>query len=172
VRSRTGKLLVALLVLVWLGTSAFAFFQYRDLKQLQDRVTASSQATKAAKKAMTSMVTYDYRTVDDDFKWVESAGTKGFQEYFRDASSKSKKLIVELQATATGTVIDAAPKLGTKTKVQVLLFVDQLIKSKDDPEGKLDQTRVAMWMVKQGDRWLVSKVLLRDRPTTASMVSE
>ena len=169
---RGGKVLIGLLVVCCLVASLFAYLQYRDLRDLQSRVTASKEATTAAKKAITEMVTYDYRTVEEDFKWVNRAGTKSFQEFFTQASGKSKELIVELQATATGSVIDAAPKLGTTSKVQVLLFVDQLIKSKDDPEGKLDQTRVAMWMVKQDDRWLVSKLLLRDRPNAASLVNE
>jgi len=169
VRGRGGAILISILVIIAVGTSVLAFTQYRAHQQLQDRVTAGQEATKAAKSAITSMVTYDYRTVDEDFEWVNKAGTKGFKEYFTEASAKSKKLIVELQATATGSVIDAAPKPGTTKKVQVLLFVDQLIKSKDDPKGKLDQTRVAMWMVKQDGRWLVSKVLLRDRPTIGSL---
>lgn len=162
-------MLLTVLVLLTIAATIFGYLQYRDLNALESRVQAGRDATKAAKAAITSMVTYDYRTVDEDFKWVDKAGTPGFRSYFTEASAKSKKLILSLQATATGSVIDAAPKEGTTSKVQVLLFVDQLIKSKDDPKGKLDQTRVAMWMVKKDGRWLVSKVLLRDRPSLGSL---
>lgn len=163
------KVLLAVLFVALVGTSYLGYSQYRERSALAAKRDAAASATKAAKKAMESMVTYDYRTVDKDFQWVETAGTKGFQKYFTDASTKSKQLIIKLQATAEGSVIDAAAKPGTTSKVEVLMFVDQLIKSKDDPEGKLDQTRVAMWMVKQDGHWLVSKVLLRDRPTLGSL---
>jgi len=166
---RGARLVIVVLLVALLGTSYLSYSQYRQRSALEAKRDAAVSATRAAKKAMVSMVSYDYRTVDQDFQWVETAGTKSFQKFFSEASTKSKQLIVKLEATATGTVIDAAAKPGTKTKVEVLMFVDQLIKSKDDPEGKLDQTRVSMWMVKQDGRWLVSKVLLRDRPTLGSL---
>jgi Mce-associated membrane protein len=57
-----------------------------------------------------------------------------------------------------GTVVDAAVKSMTKTKVEVLLFVDQSITNVVNPEPRIDRNRVEMTMELIDKRWLVSKI--------------
>ena len=65
------KVLLAVLFVALVGTSYLGYSQYRERSALAAKRDAAASATKAAKKAMESMVTYDYRTVDKDFQWVE-----------------------------------------------------------------------------------------------------
>jgi Mce-associated membrane protein len=58
-------------------------------------------------------------------------------------------------------VIDSAIKSATKTKVEVLLFVDQSISNVINPEPRIDRSRVAVTMELINNRWLASKVELK-----------
>lgn len=123
---------------------------------------AGAQAEEAARAAVTRMTTYDYRTVDEDFSWVDDAGTEKFQKYFASSRADAKPLIRRLQVIATGTVVDAAPRVDDADHVHVLLFVDQEIRVADEKGTKVDQPRVTMEMVRQDDVWLVDAVQVND----------
>lgn len=119
-------------------------------------------AEAAARSAVERMTTYTFATVEDDFTWVEDAGTDRFQAYFAGATNDAVAVIKSLGASATGTVIDSAPSVTDVTHVNVLLFVDQEITTRKQTESKLDQPRVSMQMVLQDGRWLVDEVAVND----------
>ncbi len=119
---------------------------------------AGADATSAAEAAVTRMTTYSWRTVDDDFGWVDEVGTDAFQSYFAGASAGVKQVVTATKATATGTVVDAAPRVVDATHVTVLLFVDQEIRSAQQKGAKIDQPRVSMDMLLVDGAWLVDKV--------------
>lgn len=155
--------LVALLVVVLLWRSDDEGSAPSD-----DRAAALLQAGKdadaAARKAVIRMTTYDYRTADDDFSWVDDAGTDRFRAQYAEVSKPIRTLVVRLKATATGTVVDSAPRVEDARHVTVLLFVDQEISNpgsgSGEPQRGLDQPRVSMSMVLQDGRWLVDEVQL------------
>ena len=67
-----GVLLVlTLLLAVFLG------WRYQQQRALAD---AGEDAEKAGVAAATNMLTYDYKTLDEDFAWVQDDGTKTFQQ--------------------------------------------------------------------------------------------
>lgn len=127
-----------------------------------DLVRVGTDAEAAAKAAVVRMTTYDWRTVDDDFAWVDDAGTDNFKSYFAAASADSRQVITTLKASATGVVVDSAPKVVDETHVTVLLFVDQEIRAAKQKGTKIDQPRVAMDMVLQDGEWLVDQVQIGD----------
>lgn len=123
---------------------------------------AGKAADRAARTAVVEMTSYDYRTVTKDFSWVDEAGTAKFQKQYAEISAPIKKLVVQLRATAKGTVVASAPVVKDTSHVTVLLFVDQAITNPGNgstgPQRGLDQPRVTMQMVRQGGRWLVDEV--------------
>jgi hypothetical protein len=159
------RVLVSGLVLALVAALVAAVLLWRDRDDADDRaesstelVDASVAAEKAASEVVTRMTTYSYRTVEDDFSWVDDAGTETFQHSFADASEDAIALIKSLKATAVGTVVDSAATAADADHVKVLLFVDQKIRSQGGKGTKLDQPRVTMQMVRQGGMWLVDEV--------------
>jgi Mce-associated membrane protein len=152
--------LVALLVVVLLWQTD------DDDAKAGDRAVALAAAgraaDKAARAAVVEMTSYDYRTVTKDFAWVDDAGTAKFQKQYAEISAPIKKLVVQLEATAKGTVVASAPLVKDSRHVTVLLFVDQQISNPGSgsagPQRGLDQPRVTMQMVRQDGRWLVDQV--------------
>lgn len=157
-----SKILTGLLALALVVSLVGWFFTWRSLDHSKDLDRAGDQATAAAREAAVQMTSYNYKTLDKDFAWVEEAGTARFQEYFADASAKAKPLVTGLQATAKGQVVDAAPKVKDAKHVSVLLYVDQTITSASKKGADVDQPRVTMKMVLQNDKWLVDSVQLNN----------
>jgi Mce-associated membrane protein len=152
--------LVALLVVVLLWQTD------NDEAGAGDRAVALASAGKAADKAaraaVIEMTSYDYRTVEKDFSWVDDAGTSKFKKQYAEVSEPIKKLVIQLKAKATGTVVASAPIVKDSRHVTVLLFVDQEISNPGSgstgPQRGLDQPRVTMKMVRRDGRWLVDQV--------------
>lgn len=159
---RRVRLVVGVLTLAFVASLVGVVLLWRDRQSDQALVDAGVEAEEAARAAVIEMTSYDHTTVEEDFSWVEDAGTTQFQEYFEGASTNAVALIKELRASATGTVVDSAADIEDPSHVQVLLFVDQEIKSQGQRGAKLDQPRVTMDMVLEDDRWLVDKVAVNN----------
>ena len=127
-------------------------------------ISAGKAADEAARVAVVEMTSYDYATVEKDFRWVDDAGTTRFQKQYAEVSKPIKDLVVKLKAKAKGSVIDSAPRVEDVDHVTVLLFVDQVITNPgtgtSGAQKGLDQPRVTMKMVRQGGHWLVDEVKL------------
>jgi Mce-associated membrane protein len=121
-------------------------------------------ADKAARAAVVEMTTYDYASVNKDFRWVDDAGTAKFRKQYAEVSKPIKELVIRLKAKAKGTVVASAPKVTDPDHVTVLLFVDQEISNPGNgssgPQRGLDQPRITMSMILQDGRWLVDEVKL------------
>jgi Mce-associated membrane protein len=124
----------------------------------QTLLDASLDAEQAARDAVIRMTTYDYRSVDEDFSWIDDAGTDKFQENFTDAAKPVIAYIRSVKATAKGTVVDSAATAADAHHVKVLLYVDQRISSRGTKKSDLDQPRITMQMVRQDGEWLVDEV--------------
>lgn len=158
-----GALAVALVAaLVGLG------LMWRALDQEKDRDAALDDAVRTAREVAVAMASYDYRSVDKDFAWVDEAGTKKFKEVFSGVVETIKPVIVQNNGHADATVMKAAGELDGDTKATVLLFVDQDISDNSQDEPFTELSRVEMNLVLQGDRWLVDKVTTYNYATTAS----
>ena len=152
--------LVALLVAALVAV-ALLWRQNAELTGDRDLAAAEHDATKAASRIATSMTSYDYRTVDEDFAWIDEDGTSSFQKTFSQSTKPIRQLITRTRATATGKVSDAAGTADDVDHVEVLLFVDQELKRVGDAKSSVDSNRVVMQMVRRGGRWLVDDVELR-----------
>ena len=160
-RARAGvTVLVALLVAALVAT-VLLWRRVADLESRQDVAAAETAATRAASRIAGAMTSYDHRSVEEDFSWIEEDGTTQFQETFSESTKPIRQLIVRTQATATGKVSDAAGTAEDAEHVEVLLFVDQVLERGGDEESTVDRSRVVMQMVRQGSRWLVDDVELR-----------
>ena len=133
---------------------------------LEERAAAGEAAESAARAAVTRMTTYDAATVEEDFAWVDEIGTTRFRESFAATSDDVIDLVSELGSSAAGTVVDSAATVEDADRVRVLLFVDQELtepgQDERPDETRLEESRVAMEMVRSGDDWLVDEVQIQN----------
>ncbi len=159
VRRRTGRLTAVLAAALLVALVVLALVA-RGWQQDRDLAAAGRDAEQAARQAVVAMTSYDYRTIEEDFAWVDTAGTVSFRKKFTEASAPVRASILALKAQAEGEVVAAAHTVQTEDRARVLLFVDQTITDPERTENGIDQPRVVMTMVREGDRWLVDDVEL------------
>lgn len=158
-RQRIVVGLLALALIVALAGLTVAWRAERHETSLRQ---AGEAASRAARAVAVELTTYDYRTVEDDHARVTAAGTARFRRYFASVGAKSAAVVRQLQVTARGTVVAAAPQVGDSNHVRVLLFVDQVVRAKGTRGSQTEEPRISIQMVREGDRWLVDTVDLEN----------
>jgi hypothetical protein len=138
----------------------------RAAERLADR---RAEALAQARQLALNLVSIDYRTLDRDLKRISDSTTGKAREEFDDKILKNdsyKDLVRDNKAVITSTIqrIGLEPCgaedeacLRGDTAV-VLVFLDQESKNKLRTTPRVDRNRVALTLVRRGDRWLVSEV--------------
>lgn len=147
----------ALVVAVVLGVKA------HDEAQV---ATARDEAPAAAEQSVKALFSYDYRKLDQNRKRAEDYLAGSFQKtYLRnfDALEKQKDgtpgLAVQSKAVVTADVQGSGvvDVNHDGSVVRVLVFAN-VTSRKGTGQPQIFQNRVAMTMIHEGSRWLVSKV--------------
>lgn len=119
---------------------------------------AASEAFETASNYAVTLTSIQAGDIDRNFSDVLAGATGEFRDMYSRSSSHLKQMLVDNNATSTGTVVDAAVRSATADEAVVLLFVDQTITNTASPEPRVDRSRVVMTLDKVDGRWLVSRV--------------
>ena len=160
-RTRLRYTLTAVAILIFvaaLGSSGYFGWQY---KQQKDIDSASRAALSSAKRFAVTLTSIDTNSVDQNFTQVVDGSTGEFKDIYSQSANQLRQVLIDNKAMSKGTIIDSAVKSASKTKVDVVLFVDQWITNVASPQPRLDRSRVAMTMELVDGRWLASKVELK-----------
>jgi len=141
-----------------LGSSGYFGWQY---KQQKDIDSASRAALSSAERFAVTLTSIDTNSIDQNFAQVVDGSTGEFKDMYSQSASQLRQVLIDNKAMSKGTVIDSAVKSRSKTKVDVVLFVDQWITNVASPQPRLDRSRVAMTMELVDGKWLASKVELK-----------
>jgi len=117
-----------------------------------------ASAVAAARAFANSLASYDYNSVDQDFQAVLDKSTGEFKQKFSSSSAAQQAKIVKFQATATGTVYDAAATDVTSDRATVLVFVDQRVTNTSLQAPAVEKDRLRLTLVRSGNDWLVSRL--------------
>jgi Mce-associated membrane protein len=146
-----------LIVVAALGSSGYFGWQYQQQKDID---SASRAALSTAERFAVTLTSIDTNGVDQNFAQVLDGSTGEFKDMYSQSASQLRQVLIDNKAMSKGTIIDSAVKSGSKTKVDVVLFVDQWITNIASPQPRLDRSRVAMTMELVDGKWLASKVEL------------
>ena len=133
----------------------------------QDAATldpARDAAAAAARDAAETVLTFDYRTLDEDSAEAETYLTDDYADKYRagieslvsDAAEQTQGSVqAEVRAVAVVPCGDGC----SDTRVDVLVFVDQVSRTSASKQPRTALNRVVFSMEKQADRWLVDDVV-------------
>jgi Mce-associated membrane protein len=152
---RVAPLAGGIIVVGALASSAFFGWQ---LKQRIDTAAAGHAALETARDYAATLSSVDSRDVDKNFVQVLDGATGEFKSMYSQASTQLRQLLVDNKAVSHGMVADAAVKSATKSKVEVLLFLDQSITNAVNPDPRVDRLRMVMTMERVDKHWLLSKL--------------
>ncbi|MFD4351347.1 hypothetical protein ACFWPX_02250 [Nocardia sp. NPDC058518] len=154
------KIRIPLLVLVAVVAVVTAAILGWKLKQESDTDAAAAAGLEAARAYAVTLTSVDSGNLDRDFTAVLDGSTGEFKDTYTRSSGQLRQLLLENKATGKGTVLDAAVKSATPTKVEAILFVDQTVTNTASPDPRVDRSRVMMTMELVDGRWLASRVAL------------
>jgi Mce-associated membrane protein len=126
---------------------------------VDDRATeqARRDAPDAAARQAVAMLGYEFGTVETELPKAADGLTGDFKSDYTTLveqaiipGAKEKQLTVRVSVQATSVVA------ASRDEVTVLLFVNQVTTSKDNPQAATSGSRVRMTMQKEDDRWLAS----------------
>ncbi len=153
-RTRPADALLALAVCLVIAAAGWLGWQVYEENEVR---AARAAAADAAKRNLVSVLSYDYRTIDDDTAEAGALLTGQFASDFKSlmtqvvsASAKAKKIVTN--ASVSGVSVVAADR----SSVDVLAFVNQTTTQKGEKEPKLDLSRVLVTMKSVDGAWRIS----------------
>ncbi|PKV82136.1 hypothetical protein [Nocardia fluminea] len=138
---------------------AAGYFGWK-LDDKSDTDAAAEAGLAAARAYAVTLTSVDSNNLDRDFAAVLDGSTGEFKDMYTRSSGQLRQLLLENKATGTGTVLDAAVKSKSETKVEVLLFIDQTVTNIAAADPRVDRSRIQMTMELVDGRWLASRVYL------------
>lgn len=155
VRRRVVAVLIGVIMVAALGLSAFLGWR---LIQVDQTAAAGRAALEAAKNYAVALTTLDVGDIDKNYSEALAGATGQFKDEYSQGSAQLRQILIDNNASGKGVVLDGAVKSATKTKVEVLLFVDQSVENAVLSAPRLDRNRVQMTMELVDNRWLASTV--------------
>lgn len=157
---RVRRLGTALLAVLLLGTATAAGVLGWKLQEARAVENAAREAADVARAYAVTLTSVSADDLEGDFGAVLDGATGEFEKMYTESSEQLEQLLIDNQAHAEGVVVDSGIKSATRTKVEVLLFIDQSVTNALVTEPRLDRSRVAMTMELVDGRWLASEVVL------------
>jgi Mce-associated membrane protein len=126
---------------------------------------AASEASAVAARALSAVLSYDYRHMvadrDRAVEFLTPSYRKDYLKTFNDLLAKgpdgSPGPVEKTKAVVTADVLDTGVVDAEADKVRVVVFVNQS-SVKGDGQPTIFQNRVVATMVRSGDRWLVDNL--------------
>lgn len=135
--------------------------QQRRADDLQHQVGqgASSQPQQeiltAAKTDVTSLLSYDYRTLDAYPGVITKVSTEKFGATFLQTANGVRQTQLSKQAVSKAETKNAAVVDATADTAHLLLFVDTTVTNKDLSEPQVQRYRLQVTLKHDGGQWLV-----------------
>ncbi|PYE12358.1 Mce-associated membrane protein [Williamsia limnetica] len=155
--ARRVKVVGTLMVVLTAAALGFCGYAVYEDHQDEDLQASGQEALTAARTMVPNLLTYKAESVDQDFAQKFTMLTGEFKSEFEDLSVKSiiptakERQIVTTAQVAESGLIDHGDKKAT-----ALLFINQTTTSTDEPDPKLDGSRVKVTVEKSGDSWKIS----------------
>lgn len=162
-----GARLLGILVVLCLALSATAGYawyrsEHPSTGKDPDGAITSSQARdaglQAAAKLTQKVLSYDWKTIDADMSAAEAVLAPSFRSEYSKTLGSVKAQTVENQVKLTASVVATSIISATETKVEALVFVNQVTTAKASKDQRLDQNRVLVTLTRGGGEWRVSKM--------------
>lgn len=144
----------AVVVLALAGVAGGFWWQHREH---QANEAAGQAALDAARKDVVDVLSYDFRTVDDDLARAKTRLTGKFQDDFAQLASGVVAPAAKQDQIDTRAEIAGSGLVSTSADEAVaLLFVNQTTRSIKLTAPKIDGSRLQLTMRLVGGQWLVS----------------
>ncbi|MCV7224123.1 hypothetical protein [Mycolicibacterium elephantis] len=157
IRRHLGAILVPVALIAAAGATAWVYFGlYRPTQQTDE--AAKNVVLEAAKNATVAMLSYSPDTLDQDFAAAKSNLTGDFLSYYTQFTEQIvTPAAKEKNVKTSAAVVRAAVSEMQPDSAEVLVFVNQVTTSKENPDGAFAASSVKVGMEKIDGRWLIAQ---------------
>jgi Mce-associated membrane protein len=154
---KIGAAVLVVLLLISGGVATWLYFkQYRPDQQTDASVARS--VARAASDGTTALLSYSSDSLDKDFAAARAHLAGDFLSYYDQFSQQSVAPLAKQKSTkTTAKVTGAAVSELHPDSAVVLVFVDQVTTTKDNPQPAVAVTSVLVRMSRIGGNWLITK---------------
>jgi Mce-associated membrane protein len=154
--ARLGVVLLAVALVASAGLAAWLYFkQYRP--DQETNAAASAVALDAAKNGTVSLLSYSPDKLDTDFAAAKSHLTGDFLSYYTQFTEQVVAPAAKQKSVKTSaTVVRAAVSDMHPDSAVILVFINQVTTSKENPDGAFAASAVKVGLKKISDAWLIS----------------
>ncbi|MFF5212909.1 hypothetical protein [Streptosporangium sp. NPDC000396] len=160
--TRVSLLVTAMLTAVAFMLAGAVWIMFTDLNRLRGDEAAGREALAAARLVASDMLSYDYRTIEQDFARAGGYTTGGLTEHYRRLAAALVPLARQQRTVQQVTVAGAAVESAEAGRVEVLLFMNtgtvKIPAGEKEPRRQVSQNRARLVMVKKDSRWLVAEL--------------
>jgi Mce-associated membrane protein len=152
-RTVPGWLLAGLAVLVALLLACAGYLLTQPSDDQVSEGTGRAQA--AAERAVTTILAYDFRHLDEDQKAADELMTADYRKKYDPLFAQIAANAPDLKAVVTCEVVASGIVRSGEDRVQVQVFVNRPTLRKDLTEPEVFRDQVVLTMERSGDHWLV-----------------
>ena len=131
-----------------------------QLWQRDAQDSARESAIASARQYALALTTYDHRDLEGNFRTVTNNSSPAFARQYKQVSDGLTQLIQQYQATSRGNVLNQGVVEADEDRAVLVLFVDQSITNTNNPQPRVDRTRMQTTLSRPADRWLIEDVRL------------
>jgi len=147
---------LAVLVVLAAALAGTLFVQQRTSQQTE---TARDEGLTSSRAAARVLFSYDYRSLDKDFKAGLALTAGDFRnEYMRTTSTVVQPVAVQYKAVVRAEVVVAGVVSAKPHEATTIVFLNQTTTSTRVTGTKVDQSRVRMTVREIGGQWKVTAV--------------
>jgi hypothetical protein len=155
-RLRPGTQILAVLALVAAVLTAAVVSLGIEKARLTATDEASRQAVHAGSQAARDLSSYDYRTLESDFKAATGQTTGKLRTEYAGLAQQIRATAIQQQAISQTTVIKAGAESASASRVTVIVFANRSATTTASPNRLPESLRIRMTMVKVKGRWLAA----------------
>ena len=115
----------------------------------------TSEAQGAAERAVTTILAYDFRHLDEDQEAADALMTPAYRKKYDPLFAQIAANAPDLKAVVTCEVVASGIVRSGEDRVQVQVFVNRPTLRKDLTQPEVFRDQVVMTMERSGDDWLV-----------------
>jgi Mce-associated membrane protein len=150
---------IAVLVVLAVVAVVLAALTASRASDRHGRERAGTQAVAAAASGVASVLSYNYKSLDNDFTKAEALLTPSFRKTYEATTAKAvQPLAAKYKAVSTAQVTAAGVVSASTAKATVLVFVSQQVTNTQLASPRLDRSRIVVDLVHQKGRWLIAKL--------------
>ena len=118
--------------------------------------SAAASALEAVPRLTERVLSYDWKTLDDDVRDSHLASTPSFSQQYDATLAPVRARARRDEVTVEAKAVASAVVSASRSRVVALVFVDQTTVARGAGNQRVDQNRVLVTVTRDAGEWLVS----------------